>query len=565
MLKRICPAFLLFIFIWSPYANAQLSWDWAIDSDASGFTWHDECHSIAVDAQGNAYFGGYIQSDLVSLGGQNLINYGSSNPYLGKVDSMGNLLWLRQGRALGNNEITHLALIDGGAIGVGSMSAGNMIWGSDSLNHSQSDEIFVIRLDSIGNVVWLQLVHSSGSSNRPRSVAVDAAQNIYVTGVSYADYLLFGGDTIHNRHDLGNENAFVLKFDGQGTPLWGFMPEISGYGGILPSALKPDGHGHLYWTGLNEYDTISVQGLLAVESPGFICKLDTAGHPLWLRSVQSQGPFKSVNVQDILYDENDRLNLLVGGPDALVYDGQVFAPNATGQNMLVMQCDSSGNLIWGRMLAGNGDIRPYNLILDAENHVVVHASMVSSMRLHPPLPNAPGAHLLNAPPGAQHPSMLLKLDYSGNHCAAIAFPFGGDDIERIALGPNNHIYLGGSYGYEIDTLVLGNQSMVKTGNEDLLLGRFTWDCEPLMVRHDLPSKEAPRIFPNPFENFIRIDAVGSEVDEYQLRDALGRILSRGRIEDGHQTINAEGMAPGIYILQLLQEKELRFNLKLVHQ
>lgn len=80
------------------------------------------------------------------------------------------------------------------------------------------------------------------------------------------------------------------------------------------------------------------------------------------------------------------------------------------------------------------------------------------------------------------------------------------------------------------------------------------------------SKEDISIFPNPFANEISIRIKSSpENSEFILFNTLGQEILRKRLAEGKNTIETEGLPPGLYIYSLLSQNKQVKNGKLVKE
>src|ERR1051326_6466131 len=92
----------------------------------------------------------------------------------------------------------------------GSFNSSVIIFGSDTLKSPNGlDEVFVVKYNSTGNVIWARGSLGVGSG-QARSLTIDSSGNIYVTG-TYNNSIVFDSDT------LNNAGFFLLKYDSNGN------------------------------------------------------------------------------------------------------------------------------------------------------------------------------------------------------------------------------------------------------------------------------------------------------------------------------------------------------------
>ena len=101
-------------------------------------------------------------------------------------------------------------------------------------------DVFVRKFNSSGNEIWTTQIGTS-ASDRGHSVAVDASDNVYISGATTGD---FGG--ISN----GSSDAFLCKLDSSGDEIWTNQIGTSSTDVSLSVAL--DASGHVYISGLTK-------------------------------------------------------------------------------------------------------------------------------------------------------------------------------------------------------------------------------------------------------------------------------------------------------------------------
>lgn len=173
---------------------------------------NDEARSVAVDASGNVYIGGYTHG---VLSGDDSDGSGI-DPFLIKLDSSGDELWRRQliGSTLsaGYSVVTDIA----GNVYMGGRAYGFGLDGRDS-------GTFLIKFDSSGSEQWLQHVVTQHETVG-YDIAVDLDGNAFMTVGSSRDVLLTKYDSqgivswTRDFGSSGNDDSYAVVVDNFGNP-----------------------------------------------------------------------------------------------------------------------------------------------------------------------------------------------------------------------------------------------------------------------------------------------------------------------------------------------------------
>lgn len=232
--------------------------------------------SIANDANGNVYTTGYFGNTVDFDPGPGIFNItsvGSEDVFICKLNSAGNFVWAK--RIGGPNQERAFSLTIDKNGNVYTTGYFNDVCDFDPSPNvfnlsSPSNDIFVSKLDSLGNFIWAKNKTGGGMS---WDITTDAFGNIYTTGQS-------GG------------NAVVSKLDPAGTFIWDRNiggPNTFGY------SIDADINGDVYTTGIFEDSTDFDPGvgIYKLHSNGsadiFVNKLSAAGNFIFAKSIGGAG------------------------------------------------------------------------------------------------------------------------------------------------------------------------------------------------------------------------------------------------------------------------------------
>ena len=244
--------------------------------------------SLTMDNSNNCYIFGKFNG-TVHFSSHSIISLGNSSLFVAKIDSNGNWLWVKSATCLvGNLEGRAIAMDNKGNIYFTGFFYGTVQFGSYSLENEMGD-IFVSKMDANGN--WLWALQSTGNEGfgSGEAITIDKTGNIYVTGW-FADTATFGTQSFACN---GERDIFVAKLDKQANWQWavqagGNGEEIftDGSNGIIAGL-----NGNVYVVGTFEQEAFF--GPYSVKSAGatdiFVAEINPDG--TWVNVAHSGGRF----------------------------------------------------------------------------------------------------------------------------------------------------------------------------------------------------------------------------------------------------------------------------------
>jgi hypothetical protein len=172
------------------------------------------------------------------------LNQGSQDVYLTKYDSAGNVVFQNLLGSGGSANGYGLALDPSGGVVVTGASTADLTTGSVANGNNDS---FVARYDANGNQTWIKQIQTL-ATNQSNAVSVDASGNIYIGGS------VSGGVVGAGQVSQGNGDAFLAKYDSTGKLLAENQFGTSGADSVSATATGPDGS--LYVASVQNGDAI---------------------------------------------------------------------------------------------------------------------------------------------------------------------------------------------------------------------------------------------------------------------------------------------------------------------
>jgi hypothetical protein len=243
----------------------------------------DAGYSIAVDGEGSAYVTGvaYSTDFPTTAGALDQSHNGSMDAFVAKLNAAGSALTYSTFLGGGNGDYALSIAVDapGNAYLTGKTLSSDFPTTTGALDqsHNGDHDVFVTKLNSVGNSLVYSTFLGSSGSDEGLAVAVDAAGNAYVTGYTYStDFPTTTGALDQSFN--GSMDAFVAKLNAAGSGLT-YSTFLGGGNWDGAESIAVDGAGNAYVTGWTDSaDFPTTAGALdgsfnGGDADGFVIKL----------------------------------------------------------------------------------------------------------------------------------------------------------------------------------------------------------------------------------------------------------------------------------------------------
>lgn len=217
------------------------AWDWARTPDG---TRAERGETIALDSSGNVYVAGWFMESVV-FGSTTLTAHGSNywDIFVAKADPAGNWLWAASAGGYDSDCAQGLAVDSAGNCFLTGYFAGSASFGATTLNTAGDSDIFVAKLDPLGNWLWASRA-GGGDFDRGYDLVVGSGGLIYVTG-SFENAASFGAASLSG---YGSQDIFLAVLGAAGA--WIGAIKAGGPGADVGYGIARDSSGNTYVTGL---------------------------------------------------------------------------------------------------------------------------------------------------------------------------------------------------------------------------------------------------------------------------------------------------------------------------
>jgi hypothetical protein len=304
-------------------------------------------------------------------------------------------------------------------------------------------DIFVLKLDPSGNLMWAQQFGNSRANTS--AIALDKNEDLYVSGFIYDTVDFDAGPDVHSLSPTigGAGYCFTLKLDIDGKFIWvkhlypastivsseddklytiahnggsTIFTKINSSGDLIwqksfyaySNSIVIDKNENIYMTGtyVSDVDFDPGPAINKLYSGGmFVCKFDSLGALIWATN-PSKNPTSG---EDITVDNNGNVyitgsfvsNFVPGRDKTCSLYHKDFATS------FISKLDVEGNCVWSKQLEGDKETYGYKVIVDSIGNVYSIGTFVSTCDLDP------GPNIYNVTRKGND-SYVSALDSSGN-------------------------------------------------------------------------------------------------------------------------------------------------------
>jgi len=506
--------------------NAQTpSWDWAKSAAGSEGSFEDVFTGISVDNNGNTYSAGFFKSATMTFGDVTLNN--SSNTYyhdafVVKYDPDGTVIW---GKAFGgvlSEDVKDIkADPTGNTYVLGDFSSSSVTFGTVTLTNSGSHDLFLLKLDSAGDVVWAKGIGGTGTEYAD-ALTIDQNGDILVLADFASPSLTIGTITLNS---AGYNDILIAKYTSAGNPVW--AKSMGGSGSDVAQDIATDSNNNIAITGRFSSPSIT-DGTGTITNTSntaiFVIKFNSFGTYQWSDSWSGS----SANAgKSVAFDAQGNVFMLAHFDELTVTFGSVTLNCSTTSDGLI-KYNSSGTVSWGKTIA-TGKILGSSIATNSLDQIIVAGTTICPQVVFG------GCYLNNASNG--NDMLVVKYAANGNEAwGVIAGGTSEEYVRGIDVDASGDVYI---YGLFLSTtLPFSGTTLNHTsaGQSELFIAKL--NASTTMGIEESTSGNTITIYPNPMALESNIQSNGDAIVSVRVLDESGQVIcvtDKAIIERGEMT------------------------------
>ncbi|MCI1267289.1 MAG: SBBP repeat-containing protein [Saprospiraceae bacterium] len=243
--------------------------------------------------------------------------------------------------------------------------------GVNNLVSNGLNDIFICKLDSLGNYIWAKSIGGS-KEDVATSITIDSKNNIGVTGFFFGSTDFDPGTGTHKLNSIEeSRDIFIAKYDNDGTYLW--AKSIGSDDNDQSRAITTDIDDHFYITGPFS-DTVDFDpGPLnfTMISAGFqdifISQFNPDGNHIWSKRI---GGFGLDWGNAIIVDRSNGVYCIGFYSSTVDFDPNLNVYEFTSEgnrDIFVEKLNSAGEFVWAKSIGGQGNDDGSKLCINNSN------------------------------------------------------------------------------------------------------------------------------------------------------------------------------------------------------
>lgn len=550
--------------------------------------------AIANDDESNAYIVGTFQG-VVDFDPDTTNQYllhsksFSKDVYIKKIDSLGNLLWVKSIEGNYDDDVSDIKIDKEGYIYISGIFQGiaDFAPGTQVANHSAGithPDMFLLKLDEDGEFVWVKTFGGLGY-DKLESIAIDSENNIYSIGRFRQTVDFNPSSAVENRASLGSDDIFIQKMSKNGVFKW--VKTIGGVGSDIGRTIAIDKNDDIvFGAQIESYLDINPNNgntlMVNVEGnyDGLVEKLDKHGNFVWAKTIKSFRNLGYCLLRSIDIDKDD--NIIGTGifNDSIDFDpsSNTYVPLNYRYNAFVFKFNLNGDFNWVRTFGNSTNATiPYDqglkTITDTAGNIYTAGYFTRQVEFASEPQNQTSYSYVNG--GTNRSGFVQKLDADGNFKQIISIISAERDfINSLSIDNKSNMYIAGvftqSATIKIDSTIV-KTDMTGISPSGTVFNMFVMKLSNITNyvasnnnNNNNPNPSSPNsienlgfeqvnLYPNPTKDKFTIE-VSEDLTSLHLFDLSGKKIKSYNPQA--KQFEVSSIAKGVYFLELKSTEKI---------
>ncbi len=302
---------------------------------------NDYLLSVEQTTDGGYILGGWSESNISGDKTENC--FSAYDFWIVKVDWLGNIQWQNTIGGSGDDYFSTISQTsDGGYILGGSSMSG--IFGDKTENCIGSNDFWILKTDSLGNILWQNTI---GGSNFDRMITIHQTNDGgYILGGSSRSSI--SGDKTENCLSPGLYDYWILKLDAAGNIQWQNTIGGSSDDGLYTIIPTNDGGYVLGGYSRSSISSDKVENCFGI-TDYWLVKIDSAGNIQWQNTIGGSGVDELTSIM-----QTTDGGYILGGESHSNISGDKTENCIGSYDYWIIKTDGTGNIQWQNTIGGNG-------------------------------------------------------------------------------------------------------------------------------------------------------------------------------------------------------------------